>query len=172
MTPTINTTNTAMWGWRGAHRGAGVTTIARQLGGADLGLRTPDAHLPTLVVCRSTFSGLLAAQQLARDELADTPLWKCLGLVVVPPNPKPLAGPVAELMDLIVGGYPAYWTLPWVESWQTNVQPNPSERTSRSSPNQSVLPPGVASLLHPLIRPPGRPAKPSNSPNNRTQEQI
>src|ERR1035438_6113324 len=28
----------ARWGWRGAHPGAGVTTLARELGGADLGL--------------------------------------------------------------------------------------------------------------------------------------
>ena len=27
------------WAWRGAHSGAGVTTLARELGGADLGRR-------------------------------------------------------------------------------------------------------------------------------------
>src|ERR1039458_901944 len=46
------------WAWRGAHPGAGVTTLARELGGADVGMaatgavtRAATGALPVLVVC-------------------------------------------------------------------------------------------------------------------------
>jgi len=108
----------ARWGWRGAHPGAGVTTLARELGGADLGMSNV-ANLPILVVCRSSADGLVAAQRLAAHELSETPSWHCLGLVVVADDRGPLAKALAELAALVAGGYPAHWPIPWVESWRT-----------------------------------------------------
>ncbi len=117
------------WAWRGAHPGAGVTTLARELGGADLGLSSMTS-LPTLVVCRSSADGLIAAQRLAASELTGTPTWTCLGLVVVADGPGPLAKPLAELAALIPGGYPNHWPIPWVESWRTH----PTSATGRTAP--------------------------------------
>jgi hypothetical protein len=108
----------ARWGWRGAHPGAGVTTLARELGGADLGMSNV-ASLPILVVCRSSADGLIAAQRLAAHELNGTPSWHCLGLVVVADDHHPLSKALAELAALVTGGYPNHWPIPWVESWRT-----------------------------------------------------
>jgi hypothetical protein len=107
------------WAWRGAHTGSGVTTLARELGGADLGL-TSTTSMPTLVVCRCSADGLIAAQRLAASELTGTPTWTCLGLVVVADGPGPLTKPLEELAALIAGGYPNHWPIPWVESWRTH----------------------------------------------------
>jgi hypothetical protein len=140
------------WAWRGAHSGAGVTTLARELGGADLGT-TSRTGLPTLVVCRSSADGLIAAQHLAAGELCGTPTWTCLGLVVVADGPGPLAKPLAELAALILGGYPDHWPIPWMESWRTHPaspwpavprRPNRLARLLRSS---------VHPTIHPAIQP-------------------
>jgi hypothetical protein len=124
------------WGWRGAHPGAGVTTLARELGGADLGMSNV-ANLPILVVCRSSADGLIAAQCLAAHELSGTPSWHCLGLVVVADDRGPLAKALAELAALVAGGYPNHWPIPWVESWRTQPtmpQPTGPHRASAHAP--------------------------------------
>ena len=126
------------WAWRGAHPGAGVTTLARELGGADVGMAATGA-LPVLVVCRSSETGLIAAQRLAANELAGTPTWTCLGLVVVAASPSQVTKPVAELTALITGGYPAWWPIPWMESWRTVSSPAAGLWSS----------PGVLNLFHP-----------------------
>ena len=131
------------WAWRGAHPGAGVTTLARELGGADMGMAATGAAtmaLPVLVVCRSSETGLIAAQRLAANELAGTPTWTCLGLVVVAAGPFRVTKPVAELTALITGGYPAWWPIPWMESWRTVSSPAAGLWSS----------PGVLNLFHPL----------------------
>lgn len=128
------------WAWRGAHSGAGVTTLASKLGGVDLGMSS-ETSLPTLVVCRSSADGLIAAQRLAADELAGTPTWTCLGLVVVADGPGLLAKPLAELAALVAGGYTDHWPIPWVNSWRTHST-TPGPRPSR-----------LARLLHSSIHP-------------------
>ena len=130
----------ARWGWRGAHPGAGVTTLARELGGADLGLSNV-ANLPILVVCRSSADGLIAAQRLAAHELSGTPSWHCLGLVVVADDRGPLAKALAELAALVAGGYPAHWPIPWVESWRTQPMlthsaTRPTKRPAHAAPRR------------------------------------
>jgi hypothetical protein len=126
----------ARWGWRGAHPGAGVTTLARELGGADLGMSNV-ANLPILVVCRSSADGLVAAQRLAAHELSETPSWHCLGLVVVADDRGPLAKALAELAALVAGGYPAHWPIPWVESWRTQPVTRPTtKRPAHAAPRR------------------------------------
>jgi hypothetical protein len=136
------------WAWRGAHSGAGVTTLARELGGADLGT-TSRTGLPTLVVCRSSAAGLIAAQRLASSELAGAPTWTCLGLVVVADGPGPLAKSLAELTALILGGYPDHWPIPWMESWQT--LPSSPWSTVANRPNRIAR--LLRSSIHPVIQP-------------------
>ena len=136
------------WAWRGAHSGAGVTTLARELGGADLGM-TSRTGLPTLVVCRSSADGLIAAQHLAAGELCGTPTWTCLGLVVVADGPGSLAQPLAELAALILGGYPDHWPIPWMESWLT--PPSSSWPTVAHRPNRIAR--LLRSSIHPAFQP-------------------
>jgi hypothetical protein len=136
------------WAWRGAHPGAGVTTLARELGGADLGL-SRGTGLPTLVVCRSSADGLIAAQHLAAGELCGTPAWTCLGLVVVADGPGPLAKPLAELAALILGGYPDHWPIPWMESWRTH----PSSPWPAVPHRPNRLARLLRSYIHPTIHP-------------------
>jgi hypothetical protein len=126
------------WGWRNAHHGAGATTLARELGGADLGM-TSVARLPTLVVCRASADGLMAAQQLAARELSGAPRWSCLGLVVVADDCRPMPSALMELAALITAGYPAHWPLPWMESWRTAsimTQPMVTQLRSRPAPKR------------------------------------
>jgi hypothetical protein len=136
------------WAWRGAHAGAGVTTLAREFGGAELGLSSRTG-LPTLVVCRSSADGLIAAQHIAAGELCGTPTWTCLGLVVVADGPGPLAKPLAELAALIIGGYPEHWPIPWMESWRT--QPSSPWSTVAHRPNRLAR--LLRSSIHPTIQP-------------------
>jgi hypothetical protein len=136
------------WAWRGAHPGAGVTTLAREFGGADLGLSSRTG-LPTLVVCRSSADGLIAAQRLASSELAGAPTWTCLGLVVVADGPGSLAKPLAELAALILGGYPDHWPVPWMESWRAH--PSSPWSTVANRPNRLAR--LLRSSIHPAIQP-------------------
>jgi hypothetical protein len=141
------------WAWRGAHSGAGVTTLAREFGGADLGL-SGMTGLPTFVVCRSSADGLIAAQRLAYSELAGAPTWTCLGLVVVADGPGPLAKPLAELAALILGGYPDHWPIPWMESWGTH--PSSPWPTDAHRPNRLAR---LRSSIHPAIHPAIQPTR-------------
>ncbi len=136
------------WAWRGAHPGAGVTTLARELGGADLGLSSRTG-LPTLVVCRSSADGLIAAQHLAAGELCGTPSWTCLGLVVVADGPGSLVKPLAELAALILGGYPDHWPIPWMESWRAH--PSSPWPTVAHRPNRLAR--LLRSSIHPVTHP-------------------
>ena len=146
------------WGWRGAHPGAGVTTLAEHLGGADLGVglpapRHPLATLPTLVVCRSSFDGLVAAQQLAATELSRPDRWSCVGLVVVADSSVPQVGAELELVALVAGGYPAHWTIPWMEVWHE------SDHDRGASPSTRLLARLLPSRAHQVSPRTTRPTK-------------
>jgi hypothetical protein len=105
--------------------------------------------LPTLVVCRFSADGLIAAQRLAAGELCGTPTWTCLGLVVVADGPGSLAKPLAELAALILGGYPDHWPIPWMESWRTH--PSSPRSTVARRPNRLAR--LLRSSIHPTIQP-------------------
>jgi hypothetical protein len=101
------------WAWRGAHGGAGVTTLAQALGGIEA---TDEAgSLPRIVVTRTHARGLEAAQQLAAEldaaeRAGGAPL---LGLVLVPDAPRRLPAALQDLAHVVVGGYPRWWSLRW-----------------------------------------------------------
>jgi hypothetical protein len=78
---------------------------------------TSVVHLPTLVVCRSSAEGLIAAQHLAASELSGVASWPCLGLVVVAAGGRPVPKALVELAVLVTAGYPEHWAIPWMESW-------------------------------------------------------
>lgn len=123
------------WVWFvGAHGGAGESTLAELLpGAAAADHRWPfypeglTAGLPNVVlVARTSASGLLAAQAAAAQWAAGaTPAVRLLGLVCVADAPGRLPRPLRELADLIAGGVPRRWDLPWVEQWRTGEPAGP-----------------------------------------------
>ncbi len=103
---------------RGAHGGAGVSTLARLLGVVETA--RPMGHGErVLLVCRSHASGLLAAQRVLAylDELR-APQVHVAGLVINADAAGRTPRPLADLAQLVGGGAPQVWRLPWVESWR------------------------------------------------------
>ncbi|MGW1991382.1 DUF6668 family protein [Embleya sp. NPDC001921] len=108
----------------GCHGGAGVSSLAATFpAGVDAGRRWPvpaDASVSrVLLVARSHAPGLRAAQFAARQWKSGTvPRVRLLGLVVVADAPGSLPRPLKDLLRLITGGFPAIWTIPWIEDWR------------------------------------------------------
>ena len=120
--------------WLSAHGGSGVTTLqaATGLGGDDTYLLpVADASCPVLmlVVARTHAHGLLCAQQLAAQAASSglaLATYHLAGLVLVADAPGKLPKPLAELSQLISGGYPRTWRVPYVEAWRLGQPPSPS----------------------------------------------
>lgn len=70
-----------------------------------------------VLVARSHVSGLRAAQaaaaQWASRRLPSS--VRLLGLAVVADAPGRRPKPLRDLLDLVAGGFPTWWDLPWVE---------------------------------------------------------
>lgn len=105
------------------HGGAGASTLAGLSAGATavtgLWPIPPAGHaaqLPLVLVARSHFSGLTAAQHAITDWAAGgLPTVKLLGLVVIADAPGRLPRPLRDLIRLLAGGVPQLWQLPWSE---------------------------------------------------------
>ena len=118
--------------WLSAHGGSGVTTLqaATGLGGDDTYLLpVADASCPVLmlVVARTHAHGLLCAQQLAAQAASSglaLATYHLAGLVLVADAPGKLPKPLAELSQLISGGYPRTWRVPYVEAWRLGEPPS------------------------------------------------
>ncbi|GGX36630.1 hypothetical protein GCM10010353_59690 [Streptomyces chryseus] len=125
------------WWWLGCHGGAGVTTLEHAVpGGRDAHRMWPagvpgwPAH-PVVLVCRSSYGGLTAAQRAAAQWASGALLGvDLLGLVVVADAPGRLPRPLRDFCRLVSGGVPQTWTVPWVEPWRLGNPPTthqPSE---------------------------------------------
>jgi hypothetical protein len=126
----------AMW-WVGAHGGAGESTLAmlaqgtRAAGHAwPVPLGRGTYHRVT-VVARSNYTGLIAAQRAAIEWAAHTlgPDVQLSGLVLVADAPGRRPKELARLEQLVAGGYPKVWHMPWVEEWRfapANTLPIPA----------------------------------------------
>ena len=51
---------------------------------------------------------------------------RLLGLVLIADAPGRLPHALRQLADLIAGGVPAVWSLPWVEAWRVGDPPGPA----------------------------------------------
>lgn len=117
------------WWWVGSHGGAGVTTLDALLpGGAEAGRNWPVASdgSPThvIVVARTDANGLKAAQTAARQWASGTvPGVVLLGLAAVADAVGKPPKPLADLLTLVVGGYPHVWNVPWIESLRWAERP-------------------------------------------------
>ncbi|MBF4592079.1 DUF6668 family protein [Curtobacterium sp. VKM Ac-1395] len=114
-----------MW-WVGAHGGAGESTLASLvLGSQPAGHAWPIAGERgtvnrVIVLARTNFSGLMAAQRVAREWAAGTTgdVVDLAGLVLVADAPGRRPKELRQLEQHVAGGYPRAWTLPWVEAWR------------------------------------------------------
>ena len=115
----------------GAHGGAGEKSLASLLPGA-----IPTHHgwpqvngqvLPVVVVARSNAAGLNAAQRAAQQWAAGlVPGVDLLGLVVMQDAPGRLPKALRDRQQVIAGGFPRSWSVPWIESWRLGDSVTPA----------------------------------------------
>lgn len=130
--PVVPASATAALWVVGAHGGAGESSVAALVDGwvptDHVWPDCPQARLCVLTA-RTSADGLLAAQAALRQWAAgDTPV-DLAGLVLIADAPGRLPRPLRELADLISGGAPRTWHLPWIEDWRLGQPAMP--RTAR-----------------------------------------
>ena len=113
--PIRDQSGTAALGWVGAHGGAGETTLAGlvpswQATRHSWPRATADAPAQTVLVARSSAAGLV-------------PSVDVLGLVVLADAPGRLPRSLRDLLQVVSGGVPRTWSVPWVESWRVGEPP-------------------------------------------------
>lgn len=118
------------WWFLGCHGGAGSTTLTAAVpGGMDSGRYWPvpdaPAYTNVVLVARSHASGLRAAQAAAWQWATGVlPTVRLLGLAVIADAPGRRPKPLKDLLNLISGGVPKVWDLPWVEALRLGDPPN------------------------------------------------
>ena len=120
----------AVW-WLGAHGGAWESTLQELFSGT----RAADHRWPltsagrararVVVVARTHAHGLRAAQSAVREWAAGDVEVLLLGLVLIADAPGRLPHELRRLADLVAGGVPAVWWLPWIEAWRLGEPPAP-----------------------------------------------
>lgn len=104
----------------GAHGGAGESTLAAlEPEWVASGHCWPAGGVPMVLIARTHLRGLLAAQDALTQWAASAvpPGW-FLGLVLVPDAPGRLPPPLRDFAQIVAGGAPRVWELPWVEQWR------------------------------------------------------
>ena len=118
----------ALW-WVGAHGGSGESTLAALMPGTQAAghawPRTPSqTPARTVLVARGDARGLRAAQDAMRQWAAGlVPSVEVLGLVVMADAPGRVPRSLRDLLQVVSGGVPRTWTVPWVEAWRVGEPP-------------------------------------------------
>ncbi|MFE9235202.1 DUF6668 family protein [Cellulosimicrobium funkei] len=118
----------ALW-WLGVHGGAGESALAQLVPDwAAAGHAWPEPPRPdpvrVVLTARSHMRGLRAAQAAATQWAAGlVPHVDVLGLVILADAPGRLPRPLRDYAQLVAGGVPRTWTLPWVEAWRLGEPP-------------------------------------------------
>jgi hypothetical protein len=118
----------AVW-WLGAHGGAGESTLEELFSGSRAAHHSwplTAANLPparVVLTARTHAHGLKAAQSAIREWAAGDAHVLLLGLVLIADAPGRLPHGLRQLSDLIAGGVPAVWSLPWIEAWRIGEPP-------------------------------------------------
>jgi hypothetical protein len=109
----------------GVHGGAGETTLEQLLGhagraGDHAWPIAPVAADPARVVllARTHATGLRAAQLAATEWAAGVVRVDLVGLVLIADAPGRLPRPLKDFAELVAGGVPRVWRVPWVASWR------------------------------------------------------
>lgn len=142
--PSTYRPETASVWFLGAHGGAGETTLTGLLDDS----RAADHEWPAcptparvVLVARTTATGLLAARgalsQWAAGAVDAIGPVDLLGLALLADAPGRLPRPLTELAELVAGGAPRAWLLPWVEAWRLGAPPA-----------EAHLPPAVRRFTH------------------------
>lgn len=144
-----------LW-WLGVHGGAGESSLADlvpEWRAADHGWPRQPGLTPARVVltARSNMCGLRAAQSAATQWAAGlVPHVEVLGLVIVADAPGRLPRPLREFAQLVSGGLPRVWNVPWIESWRLEETPtlenSPREVRRLVSDLQAILNPDPPSI--------------------------
>jgi hypothetical protein len=128
---------TPIW-WIGAHGGAGETTLERLLLGSRAANHawpvSPDLERParTMLVARTSYTGLLAAQRALQDWGSGSVPAQLDGLVLIADAPGKLPKELRALVGLITSIAPgSTWELPWQAEWR--LGPPTLERASRQT---------------------------------------
>ena len=120
----------AVW-WLGAHGGAGESTLEELFSGS----RAADHSWPLngangrrrgwcwLRVLTRTGSRPRRAR--SGSGRPGTRRCCCSGLVLIADAPARLPHGLRQLAELIAGGVPAVWSLPWIEAWRVGEPPAP-----------------------------------------------
>ena len=114
-----------LW-WLGVHGGAGESTLASLSAGTRSSDHawpmpvTPGTVHPVVLVARTNYSGLMAAQRAATEWASNSfgGSIHILGLALIPDAPGRRPKVLKQLEEVIAGGVPRVWNLPWVDAWR------------------------------------------------------
>jgi hypothetical protein len=120
------TTSSSTTWWLGAHGGAGESTLAALAAGSRAaGHAWPIPVPPTIVhrvvlVARSNFAGFSAARHAAIDWASGSVGGgvQLVGVALMADSRGRLPKPLRDLEQVLAGGVPRVWQLPWVETWR------------------------------------------------------
>jgi len=125
--PRRQTTETAAVWWLGVHGGAGESTLAALAAGTKaaghawpLPADPAAAAHRVVLVARTNYTGLIGAQRAAIDWASDS-LGSGVtleGLVLIADMPGRRPKPLRDLEQVVAGGAPRSWSLPWIDAWR------------------------------------------------------
>lgn len=121
-------------GWIAAHGGAGTTTLARLLGGTDLGCRWPDPALAepatVMLVGRTNAEGMRAVSRAlnALREGRHPPGMRLTGLVLLADAPGRLPLALSRRIRVLRSVAPVH-RVPWIPDWRLGRQPRTLPKT-------------------------------------------
>lgn len=113
----------------GVHGGAGESTVASlvpswEAAGHAWPRPVEHSSAPVLLVARTHMRGLMAARAAATQWAAGiVPQAEVLGLVLIADAPGRLPRALRDLAQIVSGGVPRAWTVPWIESWRLGESP-------------------------------------------------
>ncbi len=142
-----------LW-WLGAHGGAGESSLAAlvpEWPAAGHGWpQTPGVKPARVIVtARSNMRGLRAAQVAATQWASGlVPHAQVLGLVIVADAPGRLPRALRDFAQLVAGGFPRTWSVPWIDAWRLGESPDlstaPREVRRLVDDLSALLRPGAA----------------------------
>lgn len=123
--------------WLGVHGGAGESTLSAAVPGSRSAghawpIATDGSRPDVILVARSNANGLEAAQRAATEWASGSvPTVRLLGLVIIADSRGKLPKPLRDLAQVVSGGVPQVWQIPWVEAWRlgepVNLDSSPKE---------------------------------------------
>lgn len=121
----------------GAHGGSAEDTVARLVDGDPARHRWPLAGsgapaTRVLLTARTHAAGLAAASRAARTWASGVlPGMTLIGLALVADAPGKLPRPLAHTAEVLRGGVPHMWVVPWVDEYRLTAPAEPHPRVVR-----------------------------------------